>query len=161
MTSLELSPLSERTDGQTPTDVPLPLHSNQIPINHPMDISAAVQFASRGNVLELPDLRDVAKTLSVLQTLKGAYIHSKPSQVEQSRDEPDRLTDHASAFPPCPGQWLTIKSMHYMLMCRVCGAAARGRDAPAGGVRRGDRPARRAGGPADGRLRRGRVRCVA
>lgn len=36
-----------------------------------MDITAAVNFASRGNVLELPDLRDVAKTLSVLQTLKG------------------------------------------------------------------------------------------
>jgi hypothetical protein len=36
-----------------------------------MDIGAAVAFAARGNVLELLDLRDVAKTLSVLQTLKG------------------------------------------------------------------------------------------
>lgn len=37
-----------------------------------MDIAAAVGFAARGNVLELPDLRDVAKTLGVLQNLKGA-----------------------------------------------------------------------------------------
>ncbi len=36
-----------------------------------MDIAAAVVFAARGNVLELPELRDVAKTLGVLQTLKG------------------------------------------------------------------------------------------
>lgn len=49
-----------------------PLRSTpQIPINNPMDIAAAVEFAARGNVLELPDLRDLAKTLGVLQTLKG------------------------------------------------------------------------------------------
>lgn len=45
--------------------------TTQVPINHAMDIAGPVNFAARGNVLELPDLRDVAKTLGVLQTLKG------------------------------------------------------------------------------------------
>lgn len=41
-----------------------------IPLNDPMDIAPAVNFASRGNTLELPDLRSIAKALILLATLR-------------------------------------------------------------------------------------------
>jgi hypothetical protein len=62
---------------------PHPLLSFQIPLNHPMDIEPLVRFAARGNVLEVPDLREIGKTLSVLSNLRRmleASPVSRPSQ---------------------------------------------------------------------------------
>jgi hypothetical protein len=53
-----------------------------------MDIAATVRFATRGNVLELPELREVSKTLSVLINLQAfldvAPVSPKPAAIAES-----------------------------------------------------------------------------
>ncbi len=71
-----------------------------IPINNPMDVADAISFAARGNVLELPDLRSIAKALTVLATLRD-FLQA-PGRVEKMPqlaayaagiDLPDELLD--------------------------------------------------------------------
>lgn len=66
-----------------------------------MDIEPLVRFAARGNVLEVPDLREIGKTLSVLSNLRRMI---EASQVRRhysrtrSTAEAEILPDHSASI---------------------------------------------------------------
>jgi len=90
-----------------------------IPLNDPMDIAPAVAFAARGNVLELPDLRSIAKALIILATLRDfvqAPVRkerlSQLSQYAEEIDLPFELVDLLSDAFDQDGRLSGVKFPH-------------------------------------------------